>query len=127
MLSPYIFNKGERKYIVLGEKSDLEHYLNDLMKYYGENNISYRYIDTIEHINKLLLKRSLLSILFDKLTDNELKILRLAYQEGYFNYPRRTSLENIGSALNLSKVTINIHLRKALKKVIEELMRFTEL
>ena len=114
ILSPYVFNKGRRKYIVLGEKNSIENYLDDVLKYYGSK-------------NKLLLRRSLLGILLDKLTENELKILRLAYQEGYFNYPRKTSLESIGSALNLSKVTIDVHLRKALKKIVEELMRFMDL
>ena len=127
ILSPYVFNKGRRKYIVLGEKNSIENYLDDVLKYYGSKNVSYRYVDAIEHINKLLLRRSLLGILLDKLTENELKILRLAYQEGYFNYPRKTSLESIGSALNLSKVTIDVHLRKALKKIVEELMRFMDL
>ena len=127
ILSPYVFDKGKRKYIVLGEKSSIEDYLDDILKYYGSKNVSYRYVDAIEHINKLLLRRSLLGILLDKLTDNELKILRLAYQEGYFNYPRKTSLESIGSALNLSKVTIDAHLRKALRKIVEELMRFMDL
>ena len=127
ILSPYVFNKGIRNYIALGEEKNLENYIYRVKKYYGEYNVSYRYVDTVEHINKLLLRISLLSILFDKLTNNELKVLYLAYRSGYFDYPRRTSLEKLGSNLSLSKVTIDIHLRKAFKKVFEELMRFMEL
>ena len=50
VLSPYIFNKGKRKCIVLDEKSNIEDYLDKVLRYYGSKNVSYRYVDAIEHI-----------------------------------------------------------------------------
>ena len=88
--------------------------------------MSYKWIDRLNHISHILLKRTMLSIIFEKLTDIELKVLQLAYKYGYFDYPRRVSQELIGASMNLSKVTVNIHLRKAFKKIVEELMRIKE-
>lgn len=126
ILSPYIFDRGCRKYIALGRRADLENYIEKVLKYYGDRYVSYRWIDRLNHISHILLKRTMLSIIFEKLTDIELKVLQLAYKYGYFDYPRRASQELIGASMNLSKVTVNIHLRKAFKKIVEELMRIKE-
>ncbi len=127
ILSPYIFDRGCRKYVALGMRADLEDYIERVLKYYGEKYVSYRWINRLDHISHILLKRTMLSIIFEKLTDVELKVLQLAYRHGYFDYPRRVSQELIGTSINLSKVTVNIHLRKAFKKIVGELMRIKEL
>lgn len=126
ILSPYFFGSGARQYIAIGEESNMKNYIDHLIKYYGPNNVEFSRVETVNQINKLLLRRSLLSILFDKLTSNELEVLRLAYRSGYFDYPRRSYLENLGTELNLSKVTVSIHIRKILKKIFDELMQFVE-
>ncbi len=126
ILSPYVFDRGVRQYIAIGEEGSMKSYIDHLTRYYGPGNVEFSRVNTINQINRLLLRRSLLSILFDKLTESELKVLRLAYRSGYFDYPRRSNLENLGVKLNLSKVTVSIHLRKILKKVFDELMQFVE-
>ena len=52
------------------------------------------------------------------LTDIEMRILRAAYHMGFFNYPRSISLDDLSREFNLSKATVNIHLRNALRKII---------
>ena len=101
-------------------------YEDKLLGYYGEDNVVLRYIDTADRLGRLLAQHSPLGIVLDKLTSKELKVLNLAYSSGYLDYPREISLETLGSNLGLSKVTISIHLRKAFKKIIEEIMRFNE-
>ena len=52
------------------------------------------------------------------LTDLERKILQAAYHMGFFNYPRNVSLDDLAKEFNISKATINIHLRNALRKLL---------
>lgn len=52
------------------------------------------------------------------LTDIERKILQTAYRMGFFNYPRGVSLDDLAKEFNISKATVNIHLRNALRKII---------
>jgi len=53
------------------------------------------------------------------LSEFERRVLLVALREGYFEWPKRTSLDSIASILGLSKATVAEHLRKALKKLIE--------
>lgn len=52
------------------------------------------------------------------LSENETKILKIAYKGGYYELPKRTFLEGISSAVGLSKSTVEEHLRKAENKII---------
>ena len=53
-----------------------------------------------------------------RLTDIERRILQMAYRMGFFNYPRGVSLDDLAREFNVSKATINIHLRNALRKIV---------
>lgn len=53
------------------------------------------------------------------LTDRQTEIIRIAYQWGYFDYPRRTTVRTIAKALGISASTLSETLRKGQKKVIE--------
>ncbi len=48
----------------------------------------------------------------------ESQILRVALEEGYFEWPRRTRLEELASRMGISKATAAEHLRRALKKLL---------
>lgn len=54
------------------------------------------------------------------LSDNQEKILRLAIQLGYYNWPKKISIQELAKRLGLSKPTIAEHLRKAEIKVISK-------
>ncbi|MEM0014939.1 MAG: helix-turn-helix domain-containing protein [Zestosphaera sp.] len=124
VLTPYVFERGFRKYVVLGTREQLSRYFESLKNFYGRGNVSYSPIDTADYLSMILVRRSLLSIITDKLTSSELNVLRHAYNTGYFDHPRRTNLNELGRYLGLSKVTVDIHVRKVTKKVFEEVLRF---
>ena len=54
------------------------------------------------------------------LSINQEKILKLALDLGYYNWPRRISINDLANRLNLSKVTVAEHLRKAEIKIIKK-------
>lgn len=54
------------------------------------------------------------------LTQKQLQAIRSALELGYFDIPRRVSSEDLGEKLRLDPSTLNIHLRKAQKKILSE-------
>ncbi|MEM0379037.1 MAG: helix-turn-helix domain-containing protein [Sulfolobales archaeon] len=126
ILSPYLFDKGSRDYLVLGSRDRMESYLKQLRDYYGAYNVEFNPIDSIEKFTSTIMKESMLNIILDKLTPSEQVILKKAFETGYFEYPKNAGQYEIGSYLGLSKVTISIHLRKAFKKIIKDFIQFIE-
>ncbi len=55
------------------------------------------------------------------LTQKQLLATRSAYELGYFDVPRRVSSEELGEKLRLDPSTLNIHLRKAQKKILSKM------
>ena len=56
------------------------------------------------------------------LTQKQLVAIRSAFELGYFDIPRRVSSEDLGEKLRLDPSTLNIHLRKAEKKILSEIL-----
>ncbi|MEM1651651.1 MAG: helix-turn-helix domain-containing protein [Sulfolobales archaeon] len=57
------------------------------------------------------------------LTEYEFRVLRVAYEEGFFEWPRRIRLEELASIFGISKATAAEHLRKAVRKLAEAYLR----
>ncbi|WP_010478849.1 helix-turn-helix domain-containing protein [Thermococcus zilligii] len=57
-----------------------------------------------------------------KLTGRQFEVLLLAYKSGYFDNPRRVTLREFSQMLGLSPSTVKEHLRKALRKILEEVI-----
>ncbi|WP_237710106.1 helix-turn-helix domain-containing protein [Pyrococcus sp. ST04] len=55
-----------------------------------------------------------------KLTKRQAEVLLLAYKSGYFDEPRRITLRELADMLGLSTSTVKEHLRKGLKKVLDD-------
>src|SRR3989338_2258639 len=55
------------------------------------------------------------------LTESQRSALRLAAKRGYYNYPRKTELEILSGEGKLSLSTYRDHLRKAEKKIFEDM------
>ncbi len=53
-----------------------------------------------------------------KLSLEELKILEEAIDKGFFDVPRKISLEELGKVLDKSKSTLSVQLRKIIKKKV---------
>jgi predicted DNA binding protein len=56
------------------------------------------------------------------LTPKQRKILRTAYELGYFETPKRVTLERISAILGLNKSTVMEHLRKAEKRILDAVL-----
>ncbi len=54
------------------------------------------------------------------LSNRQQEVLRLAFERGYFDRPRRTSVEEIASSLDLHSSTVSEHLGLAERKLIEQ-------
>lgn len=56
----------------------------------------------------------------DGLTDRQREALRIAYELGYFEIPRRASLEEVAAELDISASSVSERLRRAQTELIEE-------
>jgi predicted DNA binding protein len=61
----------------------------------------------------------------DGLTDRQDEALRIAYERGYFDVPRRASLEDIAVELDISPSSVSERLRRAQTQLIEETVATT--
>ena len=52
------------------------------------------------------------------LTPNEFKILKRAYEEGFFSNAKKVRISDLAREFNLSKSTVDHHIRSALRKII---------
>ena len=59
---------------------------------------------------------------FDRLTPQQMRILRLAYVEGYYDVPRKISTEELAKLLKMEKGNVGEHLRRAEKNIMDFLM-----
>jgi len=77
-------------------------------------------ISQIENLGKVH-KREIADfnpILYPSLTEWEKKVLIVAYNYGYLDYPRKASADELAELLGISKVTFLYHLRNAQRKLI---------
>jgi PAS domain S-box-containing protein len=63
------------------------------------------------------------AILEDRLTDRQLEIVEAALDEGYFEWPRDHSAEEIAEGLDITQPTVSKHLRAAERKTFDLLLR----
>jgi len=61
----------------------------------------------------------------DGLTDPQREALRIAYERGYFDVPRRASLEAVATELDVSASSASERLRRAQTKLVEETVATT--
>ena len=62
-----------------------------------------------------------------KLTTKQYKILKTAYEMGYFDKKRKVNLKDISSALNISKSAVHKHLHDGISKIVEMFFKNEEL
>ncbi len=59
----------------------------------------------------------------DFLTDKQFKTLMLAHRKGYYDIPRRCTLEEIGEELGIKRVACQERMRRAEQKIIDHYVR----
>jgi len=57
------------------------------------------------------------------LTDREKEIMKFAKENGFFNIPRKSSNTELASQLNISKMAMNVEIRKALNKIVNKIYK----
>lgn len=62
-----------------------------------------------------------ISNILGRLTDRQLHILRTAYEQGFFEVPRRITAEEMAEAFGISGATISEHIRYGQRKVFDSL------
>lgn len=55
------------------------------------------------------------------------EVLNLAIEQGYFEIPRRITLEELADQMDITKTTVSSHLRKAEQQIIEFLLPYLNL
>lgn len=65
----------------------------------------------------LLTREQLVAELVDDLTEKQLRALQVAHAEGYFEWPRGATAEEIADRLEISPPTLSEHLRAAERKL----------
>lgn len=55
----------------------------------------------------------------DRLTDRQLQVLRTAYFSGFFDWPRKTTGQDLAEKLDVSQPTVSRHLRKGTGRVFD--------
>ncbi len=55
----------------------------------------------------------------EMLTDNQEKIVKMAYQKGYYDFPKRVGVKDLAKIFNISPATLSEILRRGQKKIIE--------
>jgi len=58
----------------------------------------------------------------DSLTDRQRDVLLYAYEEGYYDVPRRTTLSDLAGELDIDESTIAEHLRRAENNVFSQVL-----
>ena len=78
-------------------------------------------IGTIKYFHFMERKEPILT--GPQLTNRELDAIKLAWQKGFFEYPKGTTLDEMAEILHIRKQTLNFYLRNALRKSIEFLLK----
>lgn len=65
--------------------------------------------------------------LFDGLTDRQLEALRVALDAGYFEQPRKATVEELAAKTTVARPTYEEHLRKAQNKLVSNVGQFVRL
>jgi HTH-type transcriptional regulator, bacterioopsin transcriptional activator and related proteins len=66
-------------------------------------------------------RQELILSLFGALTDRQLEVLRTAFFAGFFEWPRKTTGEEVAAMLEVSQPTVNRHLRLGQQRLLAQL------
>lgn len=92
-------------------------------------------IDFIEHLEKDIKNVEIIRIEQTKLTDiyfphlmphlskNQKKAIELAFEHGYYTWPKKTDLSKLANLMNISVATFREHLKRAEEKLMPNLIK----
>lgn len=117
---PISFENGEKHYrILVPNDNQFPQFIEEMEKRVGEVNLTYKSpIAKIEPEISTAAARGILS----KLTPRQKEALQVAYRSQYYDSPRKTTMQKMGSQMAIGKSTFQTHLRKAESKILESIM-----
>ncbi|MBI2045757.1 helix-turn-helix domain-containing protein [Candidatus Pacearchaeota archaeon] len=68
--------------------------------------------------NKKIIHDVYISNLLPKLSPQQLEALRLAFENGYYEFPKKTNLDKLARLMKIKKATYQEHLKRAESKII---------
>jgi len=110
-LAPTLIDESGKETLTIGcfNKKSLDRAISSL-----ERNFK----TTIHHIQERKIKNISIVKEAPELTDKQKQALALAIKNGYYDYPRKTSIEQLAKLSDLSFSTFHAHLRKAEAKLL---------
>ena len=108
--TPLVLTEDKVVISCIGNEIDLKKFL-DLIKYTGE-------------IKRISFQKASYegSDILSCLTDKQKEALIEANKLGYYDYKRKTNLDNLSNKLDISKSTVAEHLRKAESRIISHIL-----
>ena len=82
------------------------------------NLLAKRYNSKIQYIKEKKIKSISIMRQYPELTEKQRKAIELAIKKGYYEVPRKISVEELAKMAELSFSTFQVHLRKAEKNLI---------
>src|SRR3989344_7710904 len=110
-LAPAIIDENGMESIEVGCFSRIK--LNKLV-----NLLAKRYNSKIQYIKEKKIKSISIMRQYPELTEKQRKAIELAIKKGYYEVPRKISVEELAKMAELSFSTFQVHLRKAGKNLI---------
>ncbi len=93
-----------------------------LMQFIAETKKISTYIH-LKSMRKTKLRDIYYTRLLPQLSDKQRQAILLAFQEGYYTWPKKTDFQKLAPKMNVSVATFREHLKKAEKKLLPDLIK----
>jgi len=121
---PILPNIASNKYEIFNfiayDKLQITKITEDISKYNIIDYIHYERINNIALLMDLLMRRIKDLVMYD-LNDNEKRILSLAYDQGYFSWPKGIDISKLAQETKYSKPMVSYYLRHSISKILSKL------
>jgi hypothetical protein len=107
---PMVNVKGKMLILLVGAKENLK----ELLSHLEDLNVEFEVVSLKNYYVK---GKDMLS----SLTPSQYKCLEMAFEQGFFNIPKKTDSRKLAAQLGISHSALLTHIRKAEKKIFEEL------
>jgi len=116
---PISFENGEKHYrILVPNDNRFPQFIEEMENRVGGVNLTYT--SSTPNIGPEISTAT--EGVLSRLTPRQKEALQIAYRSQYYDHPRKTTMQKMGSQMAISKSTFQTHLRKAERKILESIM-----
>lgn len=114
-LKPWVVDgeNSEETFVVGSRKRKYLSHIADVIKH--------KHLGKLNYIKWMDISDLFMVNVMPKITEKQRTAMELAVKQGYYNYPRKTTLRCLAKMMNLSYATFHAHLRKAEQKMLPSL------